>query len=289
MKKETLRTFLFFVITFAWTWACYAPLVITQSSPYQYPGVILLIVGGAGPSIVGVLTVLFSYSRAEKRAFWARCFDPRLIHWKAWLVIILFFPALLAVSVLIDLVLGGALPGMIQLKTLITNPISIPLTALISFMSGPWSEEFGWRGVALSGLMKRFNLLVSSLILGALWGIWHLLLYFMPETWHGQMGFALSGFWTFLLMSVGLSLLMSLVYAHNGRSILTGLLLHFASNFSAQLIAPSSDRVEVIRAVILAVTASGAYWFLEVRGRVQKIHPRRSELSPAVLMEMFIK
>lgn len=286
MKKESLRTVLFFVITFVWTWACYAPLVVTQASPYAFPGVILLIVGGAGPSIVGVLTVLFSYTRAEKRAFWARCFDPRPIRWKAWLVITLFFPALLAFSVLIDRLLGGALPGMVQLKTLITNPVSIPLAALISFMSGPWSEEFGWRGVALSGLMKRCNMLISSLILGMLWGVWHLPLYFMPVTWHGQMGFKLAGFWSFLLMSVGLSLLMSLVYAHNGRSVLTGLLLHFVSNFSAQLIAPSSDRVEVIRAVVLTVTAFGAYWYLEVNGRVQKTHPRPSELSPSVLSEI---
>jgi membrane protease YdiL (CAAX protease family) len=283
MKKDKLRTFLFFVITFLWTWACYVPLVITRSSPYQFPGVVLLILGGAGPSIVGVLTVLFTYSKAEKRAFWARCFDPRPIRWKAWLLIALFFPVLLAVSVAFDMLFGGNLPGMIQLKSLITNPVSIPLAALISFMSGPWSEEFGWRGVALTGLLRRFNLLVSSLILGTLWGVWHLPLYFMPDTWHGQMGFALSGFWSFMVMSVGLSLLMSLVYAHSGRSVLTGMLLHFASNFTAQLIAPSSDRVEIIRAVLLAITALVAFWIVEYRGRVKMVKPRHSELSPVVL------
>ena len=52
-----------------------------------------------------------------------------------------------AASIALDLVLGGAVPRMSELKSLLANPTTVPLTVLISFLSGPWSEEFGWRGI----------------------------------------------------------------------------------------------------------------------------------------------
>src|SRR5574337_857223 len=40
--------------------------------------------------------------------------------------------------------------------------------------TGPLGEELGWRGFALPRLLKRFNPFVASLVLGAIWGVWHL-------------------------------------------------------------------------------------------------------------------
>jgi hypothetical protein len=83
----------------------------------------------------------------------------------------------------------------------------------------------------------------------------------MPQTWHGQMGFGLTGFWLFLLLSVGLSFIMSHVYLAAGRSILSAVLLHLASNFTAQLLQEISPRVEVFRSLfIFALGAAFAVW-----------------------------
>jgi len=40
-------------------------------------------------------------------------------------------------------------------------------------------EEIGWRGFALPHLQKRHNALLATLIVGMLWGLWHLPLVFM--------------------------------------------------------------------------------------------------------------
>lgn len=73
----------------------------------------------------------------------------------------------------------------------------------------------------------------------------------MPQTWHAQMGFGISGFWTFMLMSIGLSLIMSWVYINTNRSILSAMLMHLLSNFTAQLLAAVSLNVELFRGLFI--------------------------------------
>ena len=261
MNKQTKNLIIFFVATFIWTWACYTPIVISGNSPYQMPWMILLILGGAGPSIVGVAMVLLTFDKAQRHEYWQRCFSPRRISLLWWLVIFLIFPVIFSTGIAIDQLLGGSLPRMKQLTDLMASPLMWPLAAFISFMSGPWSEEFGWRGYALEPITSSYGTIRGTVALGLLWGVWHLPLYFMPATWHGQMGFQLAGFWTFMALSVGMSFIMTWVYQNTNRSILSGLLIHFTSNFSAQLIAPSSDRLEVLRVLlILGVGIVGIVW-----------------------------
>jgi len=76
----------------------------------------------------------------------------------------------------------------------------------------------------------------------------------MPETWHGKTGLGFSGFGMFLLFSAGLSLIMGWVYLNTGRSILSAMLVHLASNFPAQMMEPVSRRADVFREAIVLVT-----------------------------------
>jgi uncharacterized protein len=234
-----------------WTFLFYAPLSITKISPYQMPGMILLILGGAGPSVIAVLLILFKFDKEERRAYWKSCFSIKNISIPMWFFIFLIFPLVFIFSIIINKMMGGAAPGMEQLNYFMLYPASIPFTLFISFMSGPWSEEFGWRGFALKPLIERFGNINGSVILGLIWGIWHLLLYFMPETWHGQMGFKFSGFWIFMISSVGLSFLMTWIFLKTNNSILSGLLMHFASNFTGQCLWPYDDRIEIINTSVI--------------------------------------
>jgi uncharacterized protein len=251
LDKRIRNLILFFAATFVWTWAFYAPIALGHHSPYEMPWSPLLILGGMGPSVVGVGMVLLTFNKEQQRDFWRRCFLPGRIGLPMWVVILLTFPALFGIGIVIDRATGGGLPGLTELRSLIANPLLWPLTVFLSFMSGPWSEEFGWRGFALDPLLERLGTMWGSVVLGVVWAVWHLPLYFMADTWHAEMGFKPAGFWTFGVLSVGLSLLMSSVYLSTGRSILSGMLLHFTSNFTGQLFAPISDQMEVLRALLL--------------------------------------
>lgn len=58
--------------------------------------------------------------------------------------------------------------------------LNIFLVLIISLIPGPLNEEFGWRGFALDRLFIKFGFTGATLILGFIWGIWHLAWYFTP-------------------------------------------------------------------------------------------------------------
>lgn len=255
MTKETRNLILFFVVTFVATWATYFTIVFNGWNPLTMPGMVFLLIGGSAPSWVAVLMVFITYDRDQRRDYFRRCFSFKQIKLPYWVFIVFVFPAIFTLIISLDIWMGGALPGMINLKAYMAAPLSIPMALLMSFLSGPWSEEFGWRGYSLDPLLKQYGVLRGSTILGFIWGIWHLPLFLMPETWHGQAGFKFAGFWTFMVYSIGLAMMMTWVYLKTNRSILTGFMMHLASNFTGNLILPYSDRIEIMRMV--AVLALG--------------------------------
>jgi membrane protease YdiL (CAAX protease family) len=263
MKKETRNLLLFFLATFAATWATYFTIVFKGWEPYSMPGMAFLLIGGSAPSWVGVLAVLFTYDQEQRRDYFRRCFSFKQIKLLDWIFIIFLFPFIYAIIIALDGLIGGSLPGMTNLKAFIAQPWIIPLALFLSFLSGPWSEEFGWRGYALDPLLNRFGVLHGSIMLGFIWGIWHLPLFFMPQTWHGQMGFRFAGFWTFILYSIGLAMLMSWVFLRTNHTILTGFLMHLASNFTANLLLPYSDRLEIMRTVMIVALGFALFVLME--------------------------
>jgi uncharacterized protein len=253
MSKETRNLVLFFLATFIATWATYFTIVFNDWDPYAMPGMVFLLIGGSAPSWVGVIMVFITYDKEQRRDYFRRCVAFHQVKLAYWVFIILIFPVIYAILIGLDVLMGGSLPGMVNLKAYIARPSVIPLALFMSFLSGPWSEEFGWRGYSLDPLLKRFGILRGSAVLGFIWGIWHLPLFLMPQTWHGQMGFKFAGFWTFMLYSIGLAMMMTWVYLRTNRSILTGFLMHLANNFTGNTIYPYSERIEIMRMVALVI------------------------------------
>jgi len=110
------------------------------------------------------------------------------------------------------------------------NPwvLLVPVFLLGGLLGGPFGEEPGWRGFALAKLQSRYSALVASLILGVLWGVWHLPFFFIKGTTQSTTPFLL-----FALSTVANSILITWVYNHTRGSVLLTLLFHNALNITA--------------------------------------------------------
>src|SRR5918999_510962 len=97
-------------------------------------------------------------------------------------------------------------------------------------------EELGWRGYALPRLLARRSALAASLILGVLWGLWHLPPFFVPGA--PQHGLPITAF---LLLTMAYSVLFTWIYLHTGGSVLLAALFHGAINLSQGLLLGGLD------------------------------------------------
>jgi membrane protease YdiL (CAAX protease family) len=88
-------------------------------------------------------------------------------------------------------------------------------------------EEVGWRGYALPRLQSGHGALVSGVILGAIWALWHLPLFFDPAT-----GYSITPFWVFLVFMLPVSVLITWVFNSTGGSVLVVMILHAVLNAS---------------------------------------------------------
>lgn len=203
-------------------------------------GLVLLLVGLAVPGVAGIVFVYLVYDVPGRRDFWNRVVNPRRVGLR-WFAVILLVP--LGIGVLagvIDLLLGGVGPAWGEGVTEFgVNPLAI-LPALFFATLPPILEELGWRGYALDRLQLKWSAFRASLILGVVWALWHLPLFFIEGSFqHDSVGFATTGFWLFMAGIVALSFAFTWIFNNTKRSILGIIILHGWVNFTAEIIVVS--------------------------------------------------
>ena len=198
-----------------------------QPSNFEF---LLNMLGGLSPSIAGIIMVWRTEGRMGLRKLWRRAVGLNL-GWRWYLVILI--PCLASLSLIGVRVLSG---GLILNNQLLTQLLAFMGLSLGLFISGPLTEEFGWRGFALDHLLARWDYFRASLILGLLWAFWHLPLYFIPYTIQHRLGNPLFEFPVFALSLISQSVIITWIYLGTRRSLWSAILFHFAHNFSYTLL-----------------------------------------------------
>ncbi len=111
-------------------------------------------------------------------------------------------------------------------------PVSVPFDSLgaalgaMLFMLflGPM-EEFGWRGLMLPLLQRRMAPIWAGLVLGIIWGVWHLPAFFLSGTPQSAWSFT-----PFFIGSVSVSIIVTPLFNASRGSILLPALYHFQLN-----------------------------------------------------------
>jgi membrane protease YdiL (CAAX protease family) len=228
----------FFALAFLFTWANWLPRAAADRGWFEIrvPEAVALI-AGYGPALAAVLVAGLAQGRAGLRRLFAGLARWRVgLRW--YLAALLIPPALQLAALGLNLLLQGE---PFRLARPAQPPLGldgIPLwgqgvVLFLIFILGfdGLGEELGWRGFALPRLQEKRSPLVSSLILGFFWALWHL-------PYMLSAGSALAGrpFLLFLLNVMGISIIYTWLYNGTRRSTLLAILFHASGNTTAILL-----------------------------------------------------
>jgi uncharacterized protein len=194
----------------------------------------------AGPSVAGVMMTGLVSGKAGLRGLLAR-----LVRWRVgtkwWAASLLIGPVLVA-AVLFGLSLYSPdfVPGLLTTEA----KLGLVIFGLSwGLVGGGLLEELGWTGFAVPALRQRYGALTSGLIVGLLWGTWHLLIAFWAS--RGLAGEAslanfIAGFLAFYFVALtAYRVLMVWVYDHTA-SLLLAMLMHAVLSASTIILQPLS-------------------------------------------------
>ena len=213
----------FFLIAYAGTWLVQLPYVLSEDGsgllPFSSPVVqwMMPVSIFMGPFLAAFVMTGVTEGRAGVGRFLRR-----FVLWRVGLGWYLFaligIPLILVLSVII---MPGALASFQGLATLALLPLLG--FSVYAFLLGPLGEEPGWRGFALPRLQSLHGPLVGSLILGVLWGLWHLPLFFTP--WNTLTTFNVV---MFVLATTCLAIMYTWVFNNTKGSLLIAILIHWS-------------------------------------------------------------
>jgi len=136
---------------------------------------------------------------------------------------------------------------------------SVPLAPLVveSFFwyllfGGPLNEEAGWRGFAQARLQQRLSPLSAAVIIGALWGLWHVPLHLMGFYPMGAVGAVIR------IFSIPLAVVFAWLFNRTGQSLLPVLCLHSARNTTSLFLPRNFVVTELLMLLVAAGVAFAA-------------------------------
>jgi membrane protease YdiL (CAAX protease family) len=206
---------------------------------YTNPAFVLAVYS---PGIAGVLLVWRHYGLTGVRSFFRR-----LTLWRMpapwWVFLVIGIPAVFAV--------GAAIKGTLFVPFPFSPWYDVLPAAAIALFIGP-IEEFGWRGVAMPLLQRRFTPLWAGLILGAIWAVWHVPAFLLHGT--PQSAWSLG---PFLIGVVAIAVILTPMFNAARGSLLIAALYHFQMNNPAH---PNGQPWDTLVFVIVAVVVVILNW-----------------------------
>ena len=237
---QPARLVLFFALAFGMAWSIWFVMRAAAIQPIlgpnfsTSPGYLLLMVGAAGPMWAALLVSSLAPGHADLGAL-----VRRLLRWRVGVGWYLGLPLLLALMTAVCYTLAGGLGfAGLQVGPLVGLAPQLLWTLVLC---GPLEEELGWRGFAFPLLRAKTNAVVSSLIIGVLWGLWHLPLFLLPGT--SQYGLVtqhppgILWFVGFVVQTTALSVLFGWLVTRTSESVPIAMVFHTGANMAYSVLA----------------------------------------------------
>jgi len=274
IKKNPVLSY--FLLTFIISWGAILALIALNGMPAtpaeaqaQLPVAIVVMLGG--PLITGLLMIGLIDGRAGYRDLMAR-----LLKWRVrlqWYAIALLIAPLvfLVVHYILWLFSPVYLPGFLG-----PNGSSLIFLGVLSGIAVGICEELGWFGFAIPKLRIRYSVLATGLIVGVLWGAWHIMAndIWAIRTYTGDLNPIIYAVLAGLSYLIGqlppFRILMVWIYEQTG-SLLVMILMHFS--LTACSISFASQAASGMQVLIYSLAVGAAMWL--VAGLVWAVDRKR--------------
>jgi membrane protease YdiL (CAAX protease family) len=262
-QREGRALLKFFFITFAITWPCFsavaafsagaAPNLAGLRGPILFlgifaPSIVALSLTARAAGTLGVFALLRRLVQADVGA--------------RWYLFAVGYMAIVKLTVaLLHRVFLGAWPRFGDEAWY----VMVAATIFSTMVGGQAGEEIGWRGFALPRLASRFGYGGGSILLGVIWALWHLPLFFVRDAdTYGQ------SFVLYTLQVTAISVAIAWLYQRTNGSLLLTMLMHSAINQTKGIVPsgvaaatnPFTFRASTVGWLTVAVLWSGAGYFL---------------------------
>lgn len=229
IQRYPLVSFFLLAFTLSWTFMIADALgswgIIPFRLPLSGPGILITLLMGYCPTIAAFLITGLTAGKEGMRKLFGR-----LLRWRAglpwYLFVLIGTPVLYYVALQLYLLFDGAAkplpPGGLPM-------IAIGALAMMLVNGLVNGEEFGWRGFALPRLQAKYSALTSSLILGVIWVVFHLPLFFTKGGGAGG-NMSQTPFLAFALFVLSGSVLVTWLFNNSRGSVLFAYLFHAACN-----------------------------------------------------------
>lgn len=233
-NKEIKNLILFLIISFGWSYLFWGIEIIFKIRVFVAP---------FGPTLAAFFITFIREGKKGVLKLLKRGFSFNFN--KIWLIpSLLLMPSIIGLSYFIAILSGEKL----SVPLIFSQPlIVVPAFFYIFFLGGPLAEEFGWRGYALGKLQIKYNAFTSSLILGIIWGLWHLPLFFMED----QEIYKNIPFIGFMVGTILFSIIFTWIYNNTNSSIIPVLLLHTTGNFGHFIFPAFESKYAALYSLIL--------------------------------------
>ena len=209
-------------LMFLLTW----PIDLAHSGilPLQVPFPVYLFLGWGFVAAALIMTAL-TLGKAGVVALLKRVLIWR-VGWGWFFIALLLYPTILFCSVLIS---AAITQTSLDFSDVFAHRIfgasaSLPIFIVPFFLVDAISngEEIGWRGYVLPRIQANHSAFVASLIVGVIWGFWHLPKFLAPGN--------TSPFWLFMIRTMAAAVVYTWLYNNTKGSLLLTTMLHAAAN-----------------------------------------------------------
>ena len=275
----------FFVLANLLSWLAWLPYILSENGlgiwNYRFSdalGSSQLIGVLPGAYLGPIASALFVTAVADGRPGlrrWVRRMWRWRVRWHWYAITLLGVPAAMLAT---GYVYTG---GQVSTPSMMVVAAYVP-GLIMQMLTTGLAEEPGWRDFALPRLQRRFGPLAGTMVLGPMWALWHMPLFF--SDWGGWP----DAHWTnavyFTVFCVAFNVVMTWVFNRTGESLPLAMLLHVSVNNFASIVwsevFPTIELAEMHQALAAGAVVAAVLVLLGTRGRLGYSMPHERPAWP---------